>query len=167
MGRTGNRETLVVTAVNFRMAALSDIGTLLELMPLYYEADHLPYDAERARRAVTALLSDPGHGRIWLIEPAADGRAAGYLALAFGFSLEFGGREAFVDELFVREGSRGAGIGSAAIRHAIAECRREGVVVIRLEVTPTNPRALKLYAALGFRDYGRSLLAFPLDQLRK
>lgn len=153
-------------AVVFREAESADLGTLLELMPLYCEADHLPYEADRAEAAIRMLLSEPQYGRIWMIEGTADERAIGYLALTFGFSLEFGGREAFVDELFVRDEFRGAGIGSEAIRHAITECRQDGLAAIRLEVTPANSRAMKLYTSLGFQDYGRSLLAFPLGSAR-
>ncbi len=38
-----------------------------------------------------------------------DGTAAGYAALTFGFSLEVGGRDAFIDELFLIEAARGKG----------------------------------------------------------
>lgn len=151
-----------MSAVSFRIAEAEDLSALLELFPLYYAADSLPYDAGKAEAAIRMLLGDPGYGRIWMIESATDESAVGYLALTYGFSFEFGGREAFVDELFVREEARGAGIGSEAIRFAVDECRREGIAAIRLEVTPKNPRALKLYLGLGFRDFGRSLLAYPL-----
>lgn len=147
----------------FRLATDTDLPTLLELFPLYYAADSLDYDRARAERALRAVFADASLGRIWLIEaPNAGGEVAGYLALAYGFSFEFGGREAFVDELFVRAELRGRGYGSAAVAHAIAECRRAGLAAIRLEVTARNARAAALYTRLGFTDQGRSLLAFPL-----
>jgi ribosomal protein S18 acetylase RimI-like enzyme len=146
--------------VRFRLAKIDDLPVLLELFPLYYADDHLVYDAAKAEAAIRAFLADPALGRLWFIEDA--GGIAGYLALTFGFSFEFGGREAFVDELYVRPEKRGLGYGSAAIRHAISECRRDDIVAIRLEVTKANAGAYALYARLGFEDHGRSLLAYPL-----
>ncbi|MBS1963595.1 MAG: GNAT family N-acetyltransferase [Bdellovibrionales bacterium] len=148
-----------MSAPSFRRATLADLPTLLELFPLYYESDHLPYDAARAESAIRLFLSEPAFGRLWLIE---DSTVVGYLALTFGFSFEFGGREAFVDELFVRAECRSRGYGSAAIRYALDECAREGLTAVRLEVTGHNPRARDLYRRLGFRDFGRSLLANPI-----
>ena len=44
------------------------------------------------------MLGDPRLGRLFAIDD--DGSVVGYLVLTFGFSLEFGGRNAVVDELF-------------------------------------------------------------------
>jgi ribosomal protein S18 acetylase RimI-like enzyme len=163
VGRERPEEEFAVSEVAFRLAGPRDIPRLLTLLPLYYEADHLLYDPIRAEAAMRLFLSNPHYGWLWLIESHADHSPVGYLALTFGFSFEFGGREAFVDELFVRSEWQGQGIGSEAIRHAVEACRQESLASIRLEVTPSNPRALALYERLGFRDLGRSLLAFPLD----
>ena len=126
-------------------------------MEQYYSYDHHSFDRVKAERGFRMLVANPTLGRLWLID-AGDQLAVGYLAVSFGFSLECGGREAFVDELFVLESLRGKGVGTKAIQHAIAECAREGISALRLEVTKENPDALKLYLKLGFQDLGRHLL---------
>lgn len=153
--------------LRFKRATLGEIESCLELMERYYRTDHLRFDREKALSALTALIANPIFGRIWLFsEGAMSGNASayiGYLALTYGYSLESGGRNAFVDELYVIESHRGRGVGTAAIAHALVECRAEGVGAVRLEVTKSNSEAHRLYERIGFRDLGRSLLVSWAD----
>ena len=71
----------------------------------------------------------------------------GYLVVAFGYSLEFRGRDAFVDELYVAPTHRGRGLGREALRVAEPCCLEAGVRALHLEVRPGNARARGLYAA--------------------
>jgi GNAT superfamily N-acetyltransferase len=147
--------------LTFKVFSATDKGELLKLMERYYESDHLHYSEPKADEAVTQVLKDPRLGQIWLIE--ADSKTVGYVALTYGFGLEFGGRIAFVDELFIEESHRSQGIGTAAIRWCMQVCRDQGISTLRLEVTPTNADALKLYTHLGFTNYGRSLLTYEVN----
>jgi hypothetical protein len=80
----------------FRQALESDADVLLEFMQEYYAFDGHGFDRDNARAALTALLRDANLGLGWLI---LDGDAAvGYIVLCFGYSLEWLGRDAFVDE---------------------------------------------------------------------
>ncbi|MGH7962627.1 MAG: hypothetical protein ACRERD_12505 [Candidatus Binatia bacterium] len=88
----------------FKLATHSDIDTLLRLMPEFYEHERLQFD-ERTRSALEQLLGDKALGQVWLI---CDGdEAIGYVVLALGFSLEYHGRDAFVDEFYVQASHRG------------------------------------------------------------
>jgi diamine N-acetyltransferase len=153
--------------VSFRRGTVDDLSIMGELMPLYYQDDHLHYDEAKAQKTIREFLSTPSLGEVWMIEVsnfAIDSKKAtqhviGYIALAYGFSIEFGGREAFIDEFFIREEYRGKGFGSQALTHVIEVSRTNGIVGLRLEVTPTNSKALKLYERVGFKNLDRSLLA--------
>ncbi|MET0985689.1 MAG: hypothetical protein ABW034_09815 [Steroidobacteraceae bacterium] len=82
--------------IQLRRAMSTDQSLLLPLMQRYYEDDGLTFsDANVA--AMTRLLAAPDYGRIWLIEVSA--RLAGYVVLCFGYSLELGGRDAYIDEI--------------------------------------------------------------------
>ena len=108
--------------------------------------------ATRARRkSIDSLLAMPAQGRILLIRHR-DTEIVGYAVLAFGFSLEFGGRDAFLDELFIVEAFRGQGIGSAALTAVCAWARREGLCALHLEVERDNKAAKALYSRTGFED---------------
>ncbi len=74
----------------------------------------------------------------------------GYLVLTIGYSLERGGRDAFIDELYVRPQWRGLGLGTLAVATAEVAARRLGVRAVHLEVDTTNERARRLYERIGF-----------------
>ena len=78
--------------------------------------------------------------------------------LTLGFSLEFLGRDAFVDELFVAPKHRGRGLGLAAIRFLEPVAAQLGVAALHLEVGPDNEKALGLYRRAGFEDRRHRLM---------
>jgi len=97
------------------------------------------------------LLGAPDQGRILLVQ-SDKSDIVGYAVLAFGFSLEFGGRDAFLDELFIAEAFRGQGIGSAALSAVCTWARREYLCALHLQVERDNKAAKALYNRAGFED---------------
>lgn len=141
---------------SFRVAGAADADALLAMMRGLYAHERIDFDEPAARRALGELLEDDSRGAAHLI--LLGGEVAGYLVLTFGFSLEFGGRHAFVDELFVREEFRGRGAGQAALRFAGEVCRALGVRALRLEVERANEAAHGLYRRAGFAAHDRHLM---------
>jgi len=140
----------------FKIARPTDIETLLQFMREYYEFDHLQFDEEIARAALAKFIGDDSLGRLWLIHSRDE--AIGYLVLTFGYSLEYGGRDAFIDEVYIRESSRGYGIGTRALKFAEEACRALGVRALHLEVERANVNALGVYRKVGFVDHDRYLM---------
>ena len=103
-----------------------------------------------------ALLEDARLGRTWFIEAA--GGSCGYLTLCYGYSLELGGRDACVDELYVRDPCRGRGLGTRALEAACDAARLDGVVALYLEVRQDNVDAQRYYERLGFERRDRYFL---------
>lgn len=136
-------------------ARLEDEPTVLALMREFYAEEHLVFDDLVARRAVQALLSRPELGLVLLLSHA--GQPIGYLALTFGFSLEFHGRYALLDEVYLNPAMRGRGWGKHALQLAARVAREHGIVALRLEVNETNARARSLYLNAGFQDNRRHL----------
>jgi ribosomal protein S18 acetylase RimI-like enzyme len=142
--------------LTFRPVSAADFPVLLAHMSELYAQDKIPFDPARARAALSGLVADPTLGRalgIWL-----DGTIVGYVILTFGYSLEYGGRDAFIDELFISEPFRNQGLGTAAIEFAANLCRSEAIQALHLEVDHTNPRAHALYRRAGFEDHERHLM---------
>ncbi|HJR05746.1 MAG TPA: GNAT family N-acetyltransferase [Pyrinomonadaceae bacterium] len=140
----------------FSLTAASDVDLLVELMREFYAFEHLAFDEAAARSALEKILNERAFGVVHLIRVGVE--TAGYLVVTFGFSLEFHGRDAFVDEIFLRDNFRGRGIGKAAIEFAAEICRAEGIAALHLEVERANTRAQGVYRQAGFRDHDRYLL---------
>jgi ribosomal protein S18 acetylase RimI-like enzyme len=143
-------------AHRFRQAGLDDLEALLALVRDFTATQDYPFDEPASRRALRELLGAPALGRAWLLD--LDGAAVGYVVLAFGFSIEHAGRDAFIDEIYVQPLHRGHGLGRAAIVFALEQAAREGIRSVHLEVDPGNPAAERLYRSLGFTGHGRHLL---------
>lgn len=142
--------------MNFRMAVNADAGLLMSFMRELYEHDHLPFDEPAARLAMEKILQDHSLGRVWLI---CDGdQPIGYVVLTLGYSLEYHGRDAFIDEIYIRESHRGKGIGAQAIQFVEKACRALEVQALHLEVERANTQAQAFYHKVGFQDHERYLL---------
>jgi len=142
---------------HFRAADVSDSDLLLDFMQSYYAFDGHGYDREKARTALTGLLRDADQGGAWLI---LDGETlVGYVVLCFGYSLEWLGRDAFVDEFYLREGYRGRGWGRKTMAFLEDRAVELGVRALHLEVVNGNQRALHLYQSLGFREHKSTFLS--------
>ena len=141
----------------FRLARDSDADLLLEFMRAYYAFDGHGFDLEKARMALTGLLRDDSLGRAWLI---LDGDAAvGYVVLCFGYSLEWLGRDAFVDEFYLSEEYRGRGWGRATMEFVEEAARAAGIRTLHLEAMQDNEAALKIYARMGFHQRASRLMS--------
>jgi GNAT superfamily N-acetyltransferase len=123
----------------------------------YYAESGYPFDAQRHAEAIRGLIDDASRGRLWWIEDG--GETAGYVALTFGWSLEYQGRDAFVDDLYLRKAFRARGLGTRAIERVEAEARALGVRALHLEVERENAAGRSLYARRGFRGNDRLLLS--------
>lgn len=142
--------------LDFREAQADDADTLLAFMRQFNASQGYPFEESSARPTLLELLASPSLGRIWLI--LADQALVGYIVLTFGFSLEYGGRDAFVDEFFVEPRARGRGLGRGALSFALSEASRLGVHAVHLEVERINCSAHALYHSVGFVGNDRQLL---------
>jgi len=135
----------------FRVAVESDADLLLDFMQSYYAFDGHGFDREKARGALIPLLGNPDYGRAWLI--LDDDTPIGYIVICLGYSLEWLGRDAFVDEFYLREEYRGRGWGQKIMTFLEDEARDLGVRALHLEVVDGNEAAGHLYRKLGFQPH--------------
>ena len=141
----------------FKSATSDDIETLIVMMRDLYAHDGLaPLDEASARRALLGVIVDDTFGRVFMI--LLENEVAGYAVLTFGYSLESHGRDAFVDELYLRNEYRGQGIGKRALEFLTEVCVAEGVSALHLEVERANTSAQAVYRKFGFEDHDRYLM---------
>jgi GNAT superfamily N-acetyltransferase len=143
--------------VSFRRAVAEDHARLIALCAAYREADHQPAAEAEVRVAVDAAVGGDPLIHMYLIE--VDARSAGYFAITIGYSIEVGGRDAFIDELYVEDRARGLGIGTQAIAFAEREALGLDVKRLCMEVEHDNPRAKQLYERLGYGAHTRNTMS--------
>jgi [ribosomal protein S18]-alanine N-acetyltransferase len=90
---------------------------------------------------------------------AGDCRVAGFCAFWLVFD------EVHINNIAMRPRFRGQGIGTALLRHVLAEARRLGARRATLEVRASNERARRLYERLGFYIAGtrRNYYSTPVE----
>jgi len=147
-------------SLSFRFAAPEDIDRLLPLMRDFYFFERLAYEESRQRGLIAALIEDENLGRLVVCDDAEE--LIGYAVLGFGFSLEFHGRDCFIDELYVVPERRGKGIGKRAVEFAVSTCRDLGIKALHLEADHFNVRGHEFYRRLGFKDHERHLMTMWL-----
>jgi diamine N-acetyltransferase len=147
----------VILEPKFRIATESEAEILLARMREYYAFDGHAFDQAKAREALLAFLRDPSLGRAWLV--CEEEIPVGYIVLTFGYSLEYLGRDAFIDELYLCESHRGRGWGRKALHFVEEQARAAGVRAIHLEVVRGNITARELYRRAGYVDHDHHLMS--------
>ena len=149
-------------SITLQLGTPADLDSVLTLMR-HMQADDpwsLPFGEPVARKNLTELLQHAVYGILYL---ACDGQTpVGYLVICFDFSLEYRGKGAWVDELFVLPSHRGQGIGTRLLDLAERASREHGAQFLHLEVNDGNP-AIELYRRRGFAEHQRHLMSKSLN----
>lgn len=140
----------------YKPVTTADIETVVVMMRDFYAIDGYPMHGETSEKLFAEFLSDEKLGKAWLI--LLDNEIVGYAILTFVFSFEYGGRIAFLDELYIKEQARAMGIGTQTIAYIKEEAIKADVKIIYLEVEPHNQKAQRLYISGGFETHKRTLM---------
>lgn len=146
---------------SIRNASPDDLDRLLPAMQAFYVLEHIRWDEVRQRAAVASLIDSRRNGRLLVLEQ--DGELAGYAVVGFCFSLEFDGRYALLDELYVLPAFQGLGLGKQLMQQAEQLALAEGCRALRLEVNDDNPHARGIYERAGYTAQPRRLMSRWLD----
>ena len=141
-----------------RRAASDDLGTLVALHERFCAVDHHPFDVHRATAAFVPLLADDCHGVVWITD---DDRA--YAVVTWGWSIEAGGAEGVLDEIYVTD--RDGGTGTTLIEHLLADARARGLARLFLETESPNDRVRAFYSRHGFVEDDSVWMSQPFVEL--
>ena len=137
------------------------IPEVIDFVEAFYAIDGYPFDVDRANDNVDTFISNEQLGRLWLIQ--LEGQSVGYVAFTFGFSFEYGGRDAFIDELYIDKAHRSKGYGKAVLNQLDIEAKALGIRALHLEVEAHNEQGQELYRKSGFDSKSRVLMTKSLD----
>jgi GNAT superfamily N-acetyltransferase len=129
-----------------RRAVPGDLDVVLELSKEFCVLDGHVFDAGRVKPALVPLLASDQHGVVHLVEE--EGWALGYAVVTWGYSLESGGRDALIDEIYIRD--RGSGVGTSLLGAILEDLKARGVLRLTLETENANEAARRFYARHGF-----------------
>jgi len=149
--------------VSITRATYPDLDLLLPLMR-HMQADDPwsePFHEPTVRANLSELLANPVYGVVYICREESSPIA--YLVICFDYSLEYRGKGAWIDELFVEAAHRGKGIGTQLLDQAEAASCEHNARFLHLEVTHGNP-AIDLYRRRGFADHHRYLMSKSLDK---
>ena len=147
---------------SFKPLEIADIEIITLMMQEFYAIDNYPMDVEVAKTLFQEFISNEHLGKSWLIY--SENEVVGYIILTFIFSFEYGGKIAFVDELFIKETARGKGFGKEAIQFIQQEVPKLSLKLLYLEVEPHNENAQKLYLAHDFELHNRKLMKYKVTK---
>jgi len=147
-----------------REAAAEDGPELLRMMRLLAEQEpgKIQFEEAVARETFHQFLSLPAFGRVWILNEGTT--IAGYIVLTIGFSFEFRGHDAFIDELYIEPDFRRRGFGTQAVAFLEKKAREMGVNAVHLEVDRGNDSAFQLYRRAGYHDHDRFLMTKWLNR---
>ena len=105
-----------------RRAVTGDLAALLPLIRAFYALDRHAYDEATVTAALGPLLAGDDWGQVWVLD--GDSGLAGYAIVTWSYSLESGGRDCILDEIYVAD--TGHGQGSQLLTRALEEARAWG-----------------------------------------
>ncbi|MCB0053725.1 MAG: GNAT family N-acetyltransferase [Caldilinea sp.] len=127
-----------------RQATPADGAAVAQLNQLF---NGVPADAQGVAARIERCTATE---RVFLAE--VDGLAVGFLSLWLFPIVCYPEPYAEVSELYVCEGYRQMGVGTALMREAIEVARVEGAAELKVNTGFRNTAAQRLYTALGFEN---------------
>ncbi len=122
---------------------------VMPMVQAFYQGPAVAHPVEeRILRDSFLAVADPANEAIWGYLLQYQGELAGYLYVTKMFSCEVGGTCLFIEEIYVRPGFQGKGLGKSALlwlEEEFPEVKR-----LRLEVSLENEGAKRLYQGLGY-----------------
>lgn len=130
--------------MHIRQATQSDTEALVRVIDRAYEIYKI--ELPDLPDVSSGVEDEIAEGNVWVAE---SGSVVG------GVFLTFDGTEAVLTNIAVDPIRSGEGIGKALIAHAEAECKKRGVLTLKLATHVKMPENVALYSHLGWVETGR------------
>ena len=140
--------------VQFSRPSRHDLSIILELLGRQFQEHQIEVPEAALSSAVEAMLADIRLGFFLLAQTGEQN--VGLACVSFCWTLEHGGKSAWLDELYVLPEHRSRGIGGLLIEEVLKEAKELGCAAVDLEVDIEHHRAERLYKRYGFEALPRS-----------
>ena len=135
--------------MNFRKMTVSDKTDFLNMNKKFFSSPAVLHGVpeEFMERNFEMAVADNDLAEAYIFE--YEGNPVGYGFLTRNYSTEVGGVCLWIEEAFIEEEYRGCGIGRSFFAF-LEETYKNQILRIRMEVEPSNQRAIDLYRKLGY-----------------
>jgi len=137
-----------------RPATELDQEAIIHLLLAQLHEHGMTIQATEIAAAVEGVFYRPERGSLFVA--TMQGIIIGVAYLSFTWTLEHGGKTAWLEELYVVPEHRDEGIGRALLTVVCDHAVAQGCAAVDLEVDTTHQRAAHLYARQGFRPLDRT-----------
>lgn len=131
-----------------KAASAENWDVLLQLVHEFHQFEGVSLSEQQRATSLKLLIANAELDGIWLI--SCNNQIVGYIALCTGYSIEFSGKDAFIDEFYIRSDYRGKGLGRQALNQIKILAKEQGIQALHLEVARSNIKAQRFYADANF-----------------
>ncbi len=142
--------------IEFKIYTENNKSDVLKMMTSFNKIDGYDFDLTIGEKNLIEFTSNEMLGRLFLITHKQI--TIGYIVLSFGFSFEYKGRDAFIDEFYIKEEFRNKGVGKLSMDFIESVSEKLDINAVHLEVEPHNTAANRLYLKKGYKSNDRALL---------
>ena len=151
--------------MRLRTPSERDLPALLAMMEDFNRFEGIAWTRAQGEAPLRTLLADASLGFVALaFADAAADAPLGYAVITFGFDLEWGGRDAFLTELYLVPGARGRKLGAALLAAVEAQAKGQGAHALHLMVRHANANAQALYRRAGYQVPDRLFMTKKLPR---
>ena len=143
--------------LTFHLPSSDDVEAIVEMMKDYALEIGQVFSDRFARRTVDTLRTVASAGRVWMVR--LDSQNIGYLIMTFGFDTQTAEREAFLDNLYLKQEFRGQGNGIKSVDFAKYQGRKFGATIFRMRPRASDQSAQNFCARCGFEELSVSVWA--------
>lgn len=127
-----------------------DFNDFMDMCRDFYSGDAVDHvvDSSNFKKTFNELMEKNPLIRAIIVE--VEDKCAGYAQLSFTWSNEAGGFVVWLEEIYIKPEFRGMKLGTELINFILNEYKNKASR-FRLEVSPANDSAARLYSRLGFK----------------
>ena len=151
---------MTLKPLRVRQATRENQTAVCELLSRQLREHGIDLEERLVRAGVDGHFADPSRGAVLVAEN--ENGVVGLAILATTWTVEHGGRVAWLEELYVIPELRNAGIGTRLLGQALRTARDMGCLAVDLEVDVDHARAESLYSRAGFRRLPRTRWSLSL-----
>jgi GNAT superfamily N-acetyltransferase len=140
---------MTAAAASIGRVAEADLDDLLVLMRAYCDFYEVSPSDEDLLALSRALIDGPDSDGVQLVARNETGAAVGFATVFWTWSTTSASRIGVMNDLFVTQATRGAGLAERLIEACRDECARRGARRLTWQTAPDNLRAQAVYDRVG------------------